>query len=125
MKQMTWYNESPMLKYHTEVGIPEDVQTQFGQMLLDYSQHALQAAQNDRYGTIDLPRSLDTSKAQVIEVETDGKRTHKVLYRVPYNNEYDLLMAVDPRRRFVRTVWLNRNDDLHNTLDPSQYDIPA
>jgi hypothetical protein len=53
MKQMTWYNDEPILKYHTELGIPEDVQTQFGQMLLDYSPHALQAAEGfvQRRGT--------------------------------------------------------------------------
>lgn len=125
MKTMTWYNEQPLMKYHIELGIPEDVETQFGAMLLDYSPHALQAAQDDRYGTINLPRVLDTSKARVIEVETDGRKTRKVLYRIPHDPEHDLLLAIDPDRRYVKTVWLNRNDDIHGTLDPSKYDIPA
>jgi len=124
MKTMTWYNEEPLMKYHAELGIPEGLQTQFGSMLLDYSPHAMQAARDDRYGTIDLPRVLDTSKAQVIEVESDGRKARKVLYRVQYNGEFDLLLAVDPDRRYVKTVWLNRNDDVHGTLDPSKYDIP-
>jgi len=33
-------------------------------------------------------------------------------------------MAVIPDRRFVKTVWLNKNSDLHNTLDTSKYDVP-
>jgi hypothetical protein len=122
---MSWYNDAPTMLYHSELGIPENVETQFGSMLLDYSKHALDASKNDQYGHIELPKSLDTSKAQVIEVETRGKKTTKVLYRIPYDEEYDLILAVDPQRRFVRTVWLNHVNDNHNTLDPTRYTIPA
>ena len=94
-------------------------------MLLDYSPHALDAALDDRYGNIvNLPKSLDTSKAQVVEVEMQGSKTTKVVYRIPYNEEYDLIIVLIPDRRFVKTVWLNKNSDLHNTLDASKYDIP-
>lgn len=122
---MTWYNKDSLKKYHADLGIPSSAQTNFGQMLLDYSGHALSAAQDDRYGNIiNLPRSLDTSTAQVIEVETDGRKTTKVLYRIPYSDEFDLMLAVIPDRRFVKTVWLNRNDDKHETLQDWKYDIP-
>jgi hypothetical protein len=114
-----------MKKYHADLGIPASANTNYGQMLLDYSQHALSAAQDDRYGNIiNLPRSLDTSNAQVIEVETDGRKVTKVLYRIPYSDEFDLMLAVIPDRRFVKTVWLNRNDDKHETLQDWKYDIP-
>lgn len=123
---MTWYNNNNTRKlYHADLGIPENAKTQHGQFLLDYPPHALNAATDDRYGNIvNLPKSLDTSKAQVIEVEMEGSKTTKVVYRIPYNDEYDLVMAVIPDRRFVKTVWLNKNSDLHNTLDTSKYDVP-
>ena len=122
---MTWYDKQTRKLYHADLGIPQNAQTQHGQMLLDYSPHALDAALDDRYGNIvNLPKSLDTSKAQVIEVEMQGAKTTKVVYRIPYNEEYDLVMVLVPDRRFVKTVWLNKNSDLHNTLDVSKYDIP-
>jgi hypothetical protein len=122
---MTWYSQDIQKKYHSDLGIPDYAKTNFGHMLLDYSQHALQAAQSDRYDNkINLPRALDTSKAQVIEVETDGKKTTKVLYRIPYSDEFDLMIAIMPDRRFVKTVWLNRTDDQHETLQDWKYDIP-
>ncbi len=123
--KMTWYDKQTRKLYHADLGIPQNAQTQHGQVLLNYSQHALDAALDDRYGNIvNLPKSLDTSKAQVIEVEMQGSKTTKVVYRIPYNEEYDLVMVLVPDRRFVKTVWLNKNSDLHNTLDTSKYDIP-
>ena len=132
VNKMTWYNNpapamSPTKLYHSELGIPPDAKTQHGSFLLTYSQHALQEAQNDRYGNgniINLPKYLDTSQAQVIEVEMTGNKTTKVLYRIPYDEDHDLVMAVIPDRGFVKTVWLNENKDLHKTLDHSKYDIP-
>ena len=96
-------------------------------MLLDYSNHGMiEAAQDDRYGNIlNLPRSLDTSKAQVIEVETSGNKTTKVLYRIPYDDLHDFTYGCNARKTSsVKTVWLNRNDDLHRTLDTSKYNAP-
>ena len=120
---MTWYNSNPRKLYHKEFGIPTAAETVVGKLPLERSQHALRAAKDDRYGNIiNLPRILDTSKAQVIEVEMEGDRTTKVLYRVPYSDTHDLVLAVMPDG-FVKTVWLNAHDDLHNTLDASRYEI--
>lgn len=122
---MTWYDKTPQKLYHSELGIPPNAKTNHGQFLLDYSNHALEAAQDDRYGNIiNLPKSLDTSKAQVIEVEMSGNKTTKVVYRIPYDEQHDLALVVIPDRRYVKTVWLNKNTDVHNTLDASKYDIP-
>lgn len=111
--------------YHFELGFPSSAQMHFGQMLLEYSTHARTAAQNDRYGDISLPLSLDTHQATVIEIEMFGNKTTKVLYRVPYNAQHDLMIALIPDRRYVKTVWLNRKDDAHKTLEEWRYDIPV
>lgn len=107
--------------YHFELGIPKAAQLRFGKMPLNYSGHAQRASQNDRYGTIELPKYLDTNTAQVIEVEMRGRETLKIVYRVKYNEILDLVLVVIPDRGFVKTVWLNQRNDLHKTLDASRY----
>lgn len=110
------------MKYHFEVGIPAHLKTKWGVIPLTYSQHAKREARGDRYLPIRLPAKLDTNAAKVIEVETEGDVVTKVLYRVPYDTEHDLVLAVMPRQRFVRTVWLNRKSDTHKTLKREEYD---
>lgn len=118
-------------KYCPKLGIPSDLQTRFGTFLLKYTDHAIRAAWGDRYSHVcdvakDLPKVLDTNKAEVFEVATDetGTVTEKVGYRIPFNDEFDLNMVVVPRWRRVVTCWLNDKNDQHKTLDLSKYDIP-
>lgn len=108
--------------YHKDLGIPESIPTRFGTLDLFYSKHALHAANTDRYGYIQLPDTLNTDKARVIEVEvaSDGC-VEKVLYRVPHCGTFDLLIAVIPYRGFVKTVWLNKKSDRHSTLNHANY----
>lgn len=111
--------------YHHTMGIPLNANTQLGEIMLNYSEHALNAAKNDEYSNIiNLPKSLDTSKSQVIEVEMIGNKTIKVLYKVHYDEQFDLFIAVLPDRKYVKTVWLSKKDDLHETLNKTKYDIP-
>lgn len=110
--------------YHFEIGFPRNLNVRFGTLRLRYSHHARQAALNDRYGDIDLPEALNTNTAKVIEVEVIGDRVEKVLYRVSYNDDFDLLVAVMPRDSFVKTVWLNRRNDGHKTLNAAKYNRP-
>lgn len=112
--------------YHYQLGLPK-VQLPQGVALLEYTGHAKRAANDDRYGVITLPVALDTSAAKVIEVEVDGNAVTKVLYRVSYDHKHDLCLAVIPRRYgawLVKTVWLNRKDDTHRTLDEKRYTRP-
>ena len=114
-----------MKKYHFEIGIPTNARTKYGQLRLKYSNHAQKAAQDDRYGLIPLPETLCTDTAQVIEVEVDEEGiTEKVLYRVALDDEKDLLLAVIPYKRFVKTVWINLRNDKHTTLKHWLYDKP-
>jgi hypothetical protein len=105
--------------YHADIGFPSTVKLPATRI------HALQAAQDDRYGTIDLPAVLDTQAAELIEIETDGQgRIVKALYRLPHNDRCDLLMAVLMGRRYVKTVWLNDRNDAHTSLDRLRYTTP-
>lgn len=100
------------------------INTKFGVIDLNYSNHALQAANNDRYGNIDLPDSVDTNKAKLIELEVVNNRyLSKIVYRMEYDSEYDICIVIIPERWFVKTVWLNRKSDKHRTLDRSKYQL--
>lgn len=115
------FGQSKTNLYHFELGIPKTAKTKIGNIPLKYSNHAKNAAQDDRNGQITLPVRLDTNSAQVIEVEMCGTETVKVVYRVPYNKDFDLVLVVMPRDGFTKTVWLNSNKDLHKTLQAHRY----
>jgi hypothetical protein len=115
------FNQVKTNLYHFELGIPKSARTKIGNIPLRYSAHALNAAQDDRNGQIALPVRLNTNDAQVIEVEMRGSETLKVVYRVPYNKDFDLVLVVIPYNGMTKTVWLNSKKDLHRTLDKSRY----
>jgi hypothetical protein len=111
-------------KYHKEVFMPKAVH-QFcpvGDIRVEYSKHAINAAETDRYGQILLPFNLKLEKSQIIEVELENNRVTKVLYRLPYTSRFDLMVALIPSTFLVKTVWLNDRTDKHFTLDKSEYD---
>ena len=113
--------------YHCEVGFPADMRLPSGTFQLCYGNHAQREAKKDKVPFWQLPHSLDTRKATVIEVETnaDGK-PHKVVYRVKFYSEHDLILVVivDRFPAFVKTLWLNGTTDTHATLNRSKYDRP-
>lgn len=100
-----------------------DLPLKFGKQKLTYSNHALNAAQDDRYGYINLPSYIDTNTAKVIEIEIVQDRfLSKVVYRISYSKTHDLVIVVIPERWFVKTVWLNAKSDKHQTLNRSRYE---
>jgi len=111
--------------FHRIKGIPQHLKTQMGEIYLYYSKHALQEARHDRYGAINYPLVLDTDEANVVEVEAHGNTVVKVLYEVEYDDKHNLYLAVVPYRKFVKTIWLCKKDDTHETLDLSVYDEPS
>ncbi len=108
--------------YHHQVFMPKNLLMPTAPFLLNYSTHAKIAANNDRYGLIKLPASIDPKYAKVIEVETDDNdNVIKIVYRTPYNNQKALCIVVVPAERLVKTVWLNERLDKHQTLNTSKY----
>lgn len=107
--------------YHRDVYMPPIAAKMQFATLLRYSRHALNAANDDRYGKLDLPVSLDTRKADLIEAEVTGDKVTKAVYRMPLSDDLDLCVVVHPHDGFVRTVWANRKEDVHHTLDRSKY----
>lgn len=109
--------------FHFEIGFPKGLNTKLGVLKLTYTKHALRAANNDRYGYINLPDAINTNNAKAIEVEITGHHVTKIVYRIDYNEKHDLVLVVGEACR-VYTVWLNEKNDTHKTLDRTKYDTP-
>lgn len=108
--------------YHRDLGLP--VTLGFATMLR-YSPHALEEASSDRYGNLDLPKSIGTHEAEVIEVEVRNGKPFKALLRKPYDDRRDICLVVLLDRGIVKTVWCNLRNDNHHTLDTSKYMMGA
>ncbi len=106
--------------YHFSIGFPENVIKLSGIFKLAYSYHAIRASENDRYGKIQLPTTLNVDTALLVEMEVLNGVMVKGVYRVPYNNQCDLIIVMLADGK-VKTVWLNYNSDKHYTLDKSKY----
>lgn len=110
-----------MRKYHASIYMPKSALDLAFAALLRYSRHALEAAKDDRYGQIDLPKVFDSRQAELIEAKYQDDRLWRTLWRQPYSDTYDLNLVIEPDTSRVITVWLNSKDDTHDTLDEGQY----
>lgn len=112
--------ETPRRLYHCDVYLPAGLKAPVYEGELHYTEHAKRAAQDDRYGTIPLPKFFAAEGAQLIEVETQAGFPVKQLWRRKLDKDNDLVMAITKDGR-VKTVWLNRSDDKHRTLQVDKY----
>ena len=86
-----------------------------------YTQHAREAALTDKYGVIILPNSYNLANSDIIELEIKNNDINKLVIRAPYNNKYDLTIVISFYSGVIKTVWLNKKDDNHDTLDKNKY----
>ena len=112
--------------YHTELGFPKEVIAELDKIQslpafnvnLIYSYHAQEQAYNKG---INLPDRVNLKQGELIEVELDSfGRMVKCLWRLPYNDNFDLCLVITIDRT-VKTVWLNNRTDKHTTLDRKKY----
>lgn len=109
--------------YHVEVFVPEHLKNSGFVGQLKYSEHALRAAQDDKYtkyGPVTLPVMFDYRKAKLIEVEVEHGRAVKRLCRISLDDRRDLVLAI-MAGGIVKTVWVNLKNDKHRSLDKSRY----
>jgi hypothetical protein len=109
--------------YHISVWMPTDVYNKLprGKFQLSYTQHAIENAQMRR---TPMPKEINTLHARAIEVETnDAGNIVKVLYRASLDTVNDAVIAAIPQQNkmIVKTIWKNRKDDQHKTLDTTRY----
>lgn len=119
--------------FHTEIGFPRNFTPPQGLRKLEYGSHAKREAKNDRYGTIQLPATLNLDEYKLIEIgvttQNGRNKVEKMLYRGKLDSERDLCIVVIPSGNkhepwFVKTVWVNETSDLHRTLNPKKYINP-
>ena len=119
-----------MALFHKDIGFPANLNLPKGVIDLRYSPHAQSAAKDDRYtklGPINLPAAIDVNEATVIEVEMEGAKVTKILYRAKLDALRDICIPVIPRfgHLFAKTVWVNLSSDKHRTLDRTKYSNPG
>ena len=86
-----------------------------------YTKHARESALTDKYGVIILPKSYNLANSDIIELEIKNNDINKLVIRTPYNNKYDLTIVISFYSGMIKTVWLNKKDDNHDTLDKNKY----
>lgn len=112
-----------MALFHESLGFPPGLRMPAPGLRLQYGPHARAAAGKDgraRFLPFELPFG-----ARVVEAETECEVVVKWVVRMamPYDPDYDLILVIQPNG-FVRTVWQNRWDDTHQTLDAGRYTAP-
>jgi hypothetical protein len=115
--------------YHMELGFPKNFNPPTGVHELEYSRHAVEATQDDRYGAIPVLKKMNVDRLKMVELGVQDGRVSKIVYRGTLDEERDMCIVVIPKpagqKWFVKTVWINLRSDQHRTLDESKYARPA
>lgn len=122
------YMKTTQKLYHKDIYMPAEIDRALtnaanrgATIELKYSGHAINASKNDRYGKINLPKTLNTAEATFVEVELTGRAITKVVYRVRHDSRNDLVIVVMIQTGLVKTVWLNSRTDKHSSLKTWKY----
>lgn len=109
--------------YHADIRLPDGFRLPNQVVNLYWTRHASRARLNDRYGEIPQIPVIDLGQCNVVEVAIEGRKVCKVVVRTPFDTFNDLVLVLIPDRGAwtVKTVWFNRANDSHATLDRSRY----
>jgi hypothetical protein len=115
------------LLYHFEIGLPNGFSAPQQRVRVSYGPHARKEAFEDRYGKIKLPNFITLRRFKVIEVGMTEGNVSKILFRGRLDETRDLCIVlipgVDNKPWRCKTVWVNKNDDKHRTLDTTRYEM--
>lgn len=114
--------------YHAEIGLPANFVTPTERVGLCWTRHADSERTKDRYAN-EIPRfkTLPLSMFKVVEVGMEGNHVAKIVVRGHWTTDLDLIFVLIPDYSIfagpwtVKTVWINKRNDLHKTLDRSRY----
>lgn len=110
--------------YHSEIKLPAGFVAPTGKVELRWTSHARQEAAKDRYTNIPQFKALTLARFKVIEVGVVNGRVSKIVFRGRLDNTNDVVIVLIPNGTApwtVKTVWVNKTNDLHRTLDRSKY----
>lgn len=115
-----------MYVYHRNLGFPDTLKIPNSLFNLEYTNHAQE--RTILYNLKLLPKIVRINKDNVYEIETrNNKRCRKVLIRIKYDNEKDMVLVLQIlRKKLARvvTLWINDNKDDHKTINIEKYTIP-
>lgn len=112
--------------YHKDVFLPRRIVglVPKGIKELVYSRHAKQEFK-DKNGQISPPTHLDFAYATLVEVTTAGKLVTKLVMRKEHDADHDVVLVMLPteskKHWWVKTVWLNKKNDNHSTLQKNRF----
>lgn len=111
-----------MTLYHKDIRLPDGFTwPKSGTRMLAWTRHAEDARYDER-GIVPKSRKIDLTGTTVVEVEVLDGKVSKVVFRKSWSKGLDIVYVVIPGRVWlVKTVWFNRSDDNHKTLDHSRY----
>lgn len=112
------------MRYHKDIYMPEKYKKIEFACLVNYSRHAKQEAETDKYGKINLPTVFDSRNADLIEVTAEGDKPKIGLFKMPYDDTRDLCMVMEINKGKAITVFFNQKGDNHPTLNSSLYAKP-
>ncbi len=110
-----------MKRYHIKIGFPRGVEQPRGVQPLFYTNHA--TARIRALNVLRMPSALDLSATPCVELTVDGNAVRGV-YRVRHDAHNDLCLVITHDGHRVVTVWLNRRNDNHETLNRALYARP-
>jgi len=130
-------------RYHRKTGFPEDIELPTGIMMLYSTPHARKEAQNDRFGSFDLPTRQDIehemyrknpdkaiadeggeTETHIFEITVEDGEVTRFALRKHHDEERDKILIINPDDEHTVTAWSNMKDDKHDTLDTSVYEKP-
>jgi hypothetical protein len=109
--------------YHKDLGFPRNFVKPTGKVMLEWTRHALAEAEKDRYGRIPTWKCMTLNRFDVIEIGVVGGTISKYVLRGKLDDTNDAVVVLIPgtEKWRVKTIWINRRDDKHKTLDKSRY----
>lgn len=113
--------------YHSSVFMPKRVKHLAHRRIVNmvYSNHAIKAASEDKYGPLFLPLRVTISPENMVEAEVYSYGLEKIVVRIPQTEKVDLCIAMKPLedgKWLAKTVWGNEPGDNHATLDWRKYE---
>jgi len=130
-------------RYHKELGFPENIELPTGVMMLYSTEHAREEAENDRFGSYDLPLRQDLTqemyerdpkeaigdedtptKTHVFEITVQDGEVKFIALRKHLDEERDKILVVEPHDEHTITTWSNMKTDEHENLNEDIYEVP-
>ena len=115
--------------YHKLVFWPKVIAKQMPEGILPcrWTNHARKARTNDRYGVIPHFDKIDMEALDWFEAELEHTRGNLKLVKLVgrmylgEGNDIVVVILIDERGLRVKTVWINKTNDKHRTLNRRKY----